>query len=68
MIEWIKITPETEFPKDKQIIFIDIDKKCSVWFYYIYGLSPSDPTCGCCEADFKEINFTHYAIINIPAE
>lgn len=67
MIEWIKITPETEFPLDEQFLLIDKDTTISLWKRVdsdgcLYG----ELNDHCCPP--KIGRFTHYAIINLPTE
>ena len=66
MIEWIKITPETEFPKEP---FLMTDGENFNVFYYAKENSNFFSVTGNC-SDFPSSieEFTHYAIINLPTD
>lgn len=63
MIEWIKITPETEFPKS----FI-VANKDSWSTYYWCNINECFIEDSRLDTNRYHTDFTHYAIINLPKE
>lgn len=70
MIEWIKITPETEFPKGYNILCRTEKDSHTVYLFDGRYKEFQKVTyyCDKCEKNFINIDFTHYAIINLPSE